>query len=73
MLSSTRPAERRCRVAAIWATSVGEASPGRSAIMNFSRSVCAANADATTHGSSQNSPAGVSTLVNPSRSAARAT
>jgi hypothetical protein len=73
MLSCRRAPETRWNVAAVWAASSGDWNPGRSAIMNLIRSVTVASADATTHGSSQNSPNGVSIPVKPKRSAASAT
>ena len=56
-------------MAAIWAASVGDTSPGRNATRNFSRSVWLISAAVTSHASSHQVPVGVSTASNPSCSA----
>ena len=58
-------------MAAIWAASVGEVTPGRNATRNLSRSDRWASAAVVTHASSHQGPAGVSAPSNPNDSAAR--
>ena len=60
-------------MAAFWAASVGVIEFGRKATRNFSRSVSLISAAVISHESSHQVPVGVSTPVNPSVSAARAT
>ncbi|SVJ77601.1 Uncharacterised protein [Klebsiella pneumoniae] len=60
-LISRRPPDRRSRVAAIRAETVGETIPGRIATRKRRRSVSGASAEATTQESSQERPVGIST------------
>jgi hypothetical protein len=72
MLSNTRPADRRSRVAVIRAAVVGATIPGRTATKNRSRSVSGASAAATIQASSHERPVGKRTPAKPRESAARA-
>ncbi len=71
--SAIRSPNRRRNVSACWAISVGWASPARNATRKPIRSVTAATAGVSTHGSTQPSPTGVNNLAKPACSAARAT
>ena len=59
-------------MAAIWADSVGEISPGRNATRNLSRSVTSVSMAVASQASSHQAPVGVSAPSNPSCSALRA-
>lgn len=56
-------------MAAIWAASVGEITPGRNATRNFSLVVSRISAAVVSHASSHHVPVGVSTPSKPSCSA----
>ena len=73
MLSINRPPDRRWKVAACWAASVGVIAPGPNATTNRSRDVVGMSAAHVIHASSHHVPVGVSTERKPQLSATRAT